>query len=125
MQVITIKSNHNVLSFNHNQIKLVINIDLSWDSQKPCLTFTNRRLTSTTAKPLHDLTAKDVRFSWDQQHEKAFEKIKELVKADVVLTFPDFTKPFYISFDASELGIGATLQQMSDKGQLRPLEFYS
>ncbi|TPX34776.1 hypothetical protein SeLEV6574_g08257, partial [Synchytrium endobioticum] len=80
---------------------------------------------STTAKPLHDLTAKDVRFSWDQQHEKAFEKIKELVKADVFLTFPDFTKPFYISFDASELGIGATLQQMSDKGQLRPLEFYS
>ncbi|TPX47066.1 hypothetical protein SeLEV6574_g02856 [Synchytrium endobioticum] len=49
-EVITIKSNHNVLSLNHNQIKLVINIDLSWDSQKPCLIFTNRRLTANTRR---------------------------------------------------------------------------
>ncbi|TPX42884.1 hypothetical protein SeLEV6574_g05361 [Synchytrium endobioticum] len=33
------------MSFNHNQIKLVINTDLSWDLQKPWLTFTTRRLT--------------------------------------------------------------------------------
>ncbi|TPX40925.1 hypothetical protein SeLEV6574_g06342 [Synchytrium endobioticum] len=50
--------------------------------------------------PSIDWELRTIKFSWDQQHEKAFEKIKELVKADVFLTFPDFTKSFYISFDA-------------------------
>ncbi|TPX45729.1 hypothetical protein SeMB42_g03882 [Synchytrium endobioticum] len=80
---------------------------------------------SIVAKPLYELTGKDARFVWTAQHQDASTMVKEIVTSEVFLLFPDFQKTFTLSFDASEVAVGAVLQQLDYKGNLRPVEFYS
>jgi hypothetical protein len=65
------------------------------------------------AKPLHELTKKDVTFRWTVECQEAFETLKEhLIGADV-LTLPDPKNPEYIlDTDASNYAIGAVLSQV-------------
>ena len=42
-----------------------------------------------------------------------------------MLDLPDFSKPFFVSTDASDEGYGACLQQKDSNGWLRPIEFIS
>ena len=38
---------------------------------------------------------------WTDVHERAFERVKETIARDVMLAYPDFSKPFEIYTDAS------------------------
>jgi hypothetical protein len=38
---------------------------------------------------------------WESIHQQAFEKVKATIAKEVVLAYPDFTKPFEIYTDAS------------------------
>ncbi|TPX33406.1 hypothetical protein SeLEV6574_g08385 [Synchytrium endobioticum] len=80
---------------------------------------------SITAKPLYDLTKKNAKWKWGDMEEKSFTDVKEELIRDVFLVFPDHERTFYLSFDSSDLGTGAVLQQQDENGNLRPLEFYS
>ena len=42
-------------------------------------------------------------------HIDAFKKAKDMIKTEVKLAFPDFTKPFHLYTDASNIQLGATL----------------
>ena len=57
---------------------------------------------------------------WSEECQKALNTLKDLVKKDVILAYPDFTKPFQVHTDASEYAIGATISQSG-----RPLCFQS
>ena len=48
---------------------------------------------------------------WTDAQEHAFQNIKHLVAEDVMLCFPDHSKPFEIYTDASKYQIGATIKQ--------------
>eukprot|EP00741_Cyanophora_paradoxa_P020574 tig00000227_g19860.t1 len=52
-------------------------------------------------------------------------ELKELLGRDIILRFPDFSKPFILQTDASTYAIGAILSQADDKGVERPLAFIS
>lgn len=57
------------------------------------------------------LKQKNVKWSWDDQCQKAFDILKQdLVKAPVLVT-PDFTKPFHVQTDASDIGLRAVITQ--------------
>jgi hypothetical protein len=60
--------------------------------------------------PLMEITKKDA-FSWTLEPTKSFEKIKEVMCKDPVLTTPDFTKTFIVECDASGNGIIVFLMQ--------------
>ncbi|XP_004301249.1 PREDICTED: genome polyprotein-like [Fragaria vesca subsp. vesca] len=62
------------------------------------------------AKPLTSLLKKDG-FKWDERSTEAFEELKAALTSTPVLAFSDFSKPFTIECDASEVGIGAVLSQ--------------
>ena len=80
---------------------------------------------STTCAPLTDLlstAAKKRGWCWGPEQEKALAELKIAVQLSPVLMQPDFTLPFNISVDASDIGVGAVLWQMrkGPDGVLRP-----
>ena len=66
---------------------------------------------SQVAAPLTELTKKNRKFSWQTQHQTAFETLKKLLCNAPVLNYPDFEKPFVLNTDASDIAIGAVLSQ--------------
>ena len=59
---------------------------------------------------LTDLTKKDA-FKWNEEDEKAFQKMKQVMSSCPILALPDFSKPFVVECDASGGGVGAVVKQ--------------
>jgi hypothetical protein len=70
--------------------------------------------------PLTRLTSKDVPFQWTDVKQQSFDKIKSVVCHKVLLSYPDFNKPFHIHTDASHYQLGAVISQNNC-----PIAFYS
>lgn len=79
---------------------------------------------STISKPLTLLLKKDTPFVWGNEQEKAFQTLKEKLTKNPILQYPDFTKPFILTCDASNFGIGSVLSQLID-GKDLPVAYYS
>jgi hypothetical protein len=67
--------------------------------------------TSELLAALTSMISKNVKFNWTDEHQKAFEKIKNIICREVMLTFPDFSKPFHIYTDASDKQLGDVIIQ--------------
>ncbi|CAM5167446.1 unnamed protein product [Natator depressus] len=82
---------------------------------------------SQIAAPLTDLTKKKQpnAVQWTEKCQKAFNKLKATVMSDPVLRAPDFDKPFLVSTDASERGMGAVLMQKGPDQEFHPVVFLS
>lgn len=75
--------------------------------------------------PITDLLKKGKgKLIWTQQAEEAFLKIKSTLTSPKVLANPDFTMPFIIESDASDVAVGAVLVQIQE-GIRRPIAFFS
>ncbi len=57
---------------------------------------------------------------WESIHQQAFDNIKATIAKEVVLAYPDFTKPFEIYTDASMMQLGSVITQGN-----RPIAFFS
>ena len=79
---------------------------------------------SDLAAPLVNLTRKHVKFDWSEECEKGFQSIKQALLNYPVLRFPDFTKEFFLSTDASDFAISAVLEQQHGD-DLHPVAFIS
>ncbi|GBG85963.1 hypothetical protein CBR_g40776 [Chara braunii] len=79
---------------------------------------------STVASPLTDLTRLDTPWDWSDECEAAFKRLKHALMNHEVLMVPDPQKPFIVTTDASQCGIGAMLAQQDEK-KLRPIEYMS
>ena len=70
---------------------------------------------SVTAAPLTDLlsdSAKKRGFTWGKAQDDALAELKMLVQTAPTLAKPDYTRPFRIYVDASDVGVGAVLVQL-------------
>jgi hypothetical protein len=78
-------------------------------------------------KPIYALIAKDKegKFEWTPTCQKAFELINESICKAVTLTYPDFTKRFQLTTDASKVGLGAVLEQIGADGSVKTIAFAS
>jgi transposase InsO family protein len=70
--------------------------------------------------PLSNLTSKAVKWQWTKVENDAFEALKRLIGREVLLSYPDFSKPFEIHTDASDYQLGAVIHQDN-----KPIAFYS
>ena len=70
---------------------------------------------SAVANPLYQLLRKDVKFSWQEEHQNAFQKLKDLLLSSEALAFPRYDLQFYLAVDSSSKGIGYVLYQKHPK----------
>ena len=78
------------------------------------------------AKPLHNLTRKDIKYEWTEECSVAFETLKKLFTIEPILAHADPELPFIVETDASNFAIGAVLSQRNkDTNELHPICYYS
>src|SRR5699024_8499583 len=64
-------------------------------------------------------TVKEAEFAWGEAQETAFNRLKDALCESIVQVYPDFSRPFIVDADASEVGMGAVLSQCDDTGAER------
>jgi len=80
---------------------------------------------ATTLQPVYDLLKSGAIFKWNNQCEKAFEKVKQDLVSDNVLAHYDLNLPLKLACDASSTGLGAVLSHVMPNGDERPIAFAS
>ena len=79
---------------------------------------------SQIAGPLTELTRSKAKWRWDKAQENSFLALKIALATALVLRLPDFDHQFVVTTDASDVAIGAILQQDVGRG-LQPIAFAS
>lgn len=69
---------------------------------------------SSLAKPLFRLTEKGREFKWTSDCQSAFDNLKKCLTTAPILAHPNFSVPFILDTDASQVGLGAVLSQDID-----------
>ena len=78
---------------------------------------------SHTARPLNKLKGKK-KWRWEEEHQRAFEELKEKIMSQLVLSLPRREGKFRVETDASGHTIGGVLSQEQD-GKWKPIAFLS
>jgi hypothetical protein len=66
------------------------------------------------ARSLSNLTKKNQRFLWGEEHQRSFEALKTVLTSPPILAHPRYDLPMEIHCDASHYGVGAVLVQQYD-----------
>ncbi|KAK1431807.1 hypothetical protein QVD17_08491 [Tagetes erecta] len=66
---------------------------------------------SKIAKPLTNLTQKDIKYIWGPEQEEAFQTLKRMLCNAPILSLPNGTENFMVYCDASHQGLGCVLMQ--------------
>ena len=93
------------------------------------LNFYTNFLKKTTCSPqtilrynlLHGNTPK----KWTDDHESLFRKLKSSLASETQLTIPKTKHPFFITLDASLIGLGAVLFQLNAENKLKVISYNS
>ncbi len=64
---------------------------------------------SKLAAPLNKLVGKNVPFVWNATCDQSFNHLKNVLSSEPVVILPDFSVPFKIYTDASNLAVGAVM----------------
>jgi len=80
---------------------------------------------SALARPLFNLTKKDVPFHWDHAEEQAFRMLQSALTLALVLILLDYEKPFTLITDASDYATGSILEQEDAFGRSHPVAYFS
>ena len=62
-------------------------------------------------KPFYDLLHENTPWKWTDEHESLFQKLEKSLTSETELTIPNTKHPFFITVDASLIGLGAVLFQ--------------
>ena len=73
--------------------------------------------------PLTELLKKGVKYHWSEACQKSFDKVKNLLCLEPDCS--DFSKPFRLAVDASDVGAGAVLLQSDDEDIEHPVCYLS
>ena len=76
------------------------------------------------AKPLHRLTEKGKTFTWNNECQNSFQKLKELLTSSPIIAYPVQGEPYTLECDASKFSIGSVLNQVQN-GEQKVIGYYS
>ena len=69
-------------------------------------------------KPFYDLSHENIPWKWTDEHESLFQKLKMSLTSETELTIPNTKHPFFITVDASLIGLGAVLFQLNEQNKM-------
>ncbi|KAH7548622.1 reverse transcriptase [Bipolaris maydis] len=75
--------------------------------------------------PLTEITKKEIGFKWEQEHQEAFERIKQIFLEAPVLEMYNPQRPTRVETDASDYALGAVLSQQCTDKKWRPVFYHS
>ena len=75
--------------------------------------------------PLYSLLNKQQRWVWNDEQQVAFQRAKDALQSDALLTHYDPGKPLVLACDTSDYGVGAILSHVVDGGKERPIAYIS
>ena len=76
-------------------------------------------------KPFYDLLHENTSWKWTDDHERLFQTLKSSLTSDTELTIPNTKHPFFITVDASLIGLGAVLFQLNEQNQMKVVSYNS
>ena len=68
-------------------------------------------------KLFYDLLHENTPWKWTDEHERLFQKLKMSLTFETELTIPNTKHPFFITVDASLIGLGAVLFQLNEQNK--------
>ena len=74
-------------------------------------------------KPFYDLLHENTRWKWTDEHESLFQKLKMSLTSETELTIPNTKHPFFITIDASLIGLGAVLFQLNEQNKMKVISY--
>ena len=77
------------------------------------------------ARPLHEMTRKENKWSWGEKQQKVFEELKERFTTEPVLVTPDLDKEMRVEADASDFAMGGVLSMKCEDKRWRPVAYIS
>ena len=80
---------------------------------------------SKIARPLHDLTKKDIPWKWENSQQTAFTTLRDAFISSPILTLWDPSCPTRLEVDASGFATGGALLQQDKTGIWHPVAFRS
>ena len=76
-------------------------------------------------KPFYDLLHENTSWKWADEHERLFQKLKLSLTSETELTKPNTKHPFFITVDASFIGLGAVLFQLNEQNKMKVMSYNS
>ena len=77
------------------------------------------------AKPLHEMTRKETKWSWGERQQRVFEELKQRFMTEPVLVIPDLDKEMRVEADASDFATGGMLSMKCEDERWRPVAYIS
>ena len=74
---------------------------------------------SIIARPLNDLLKKTTVWTWNNDQQEAYQRLKDILLDDVFLLHPTHENPYILETDASGFAWGAVLSQEDEQGRWR------
>ena len=76
-------------------------------------------------KPFYDLLHENTPWKWTDEHESLFQKLKMSLTSETELTVPNTKHPFFITVDASLIGLGAVLFHLNEQNKMKVISYNS
>jgi len=77
------------------------------------------------ARPLHEMTRKENKWSWGERQQMAFEELKKRFMTEPVLVTPDLDKEMRVKVDASDFVTEGVLSMKCEDEKWRPVAYIS
>jgi len=74
---------------------------------------------------LHEMTRKEIKWSWEEKQQKAFEKLKKKFTTELVLVISDLDRKMRVEADALDFAIGGVLSMKYEGKRWRPVAYIS
>ena len=74
---------------------------------------------------MFDIYHENTPWKWTDEHETLFQQLKMSLTSETELTIPNTKEPFFITGDASFIGLGAVFFQLNEENKIKIISYNS